>query len=448
MQEKVSEQTSELNLLLITHDFPPSAFVGGKRAAGFCRYLPEYGIRPVVLTVQERYLEQRDDSFPAPPGVRIERTPVMTNPVEWYGRWKASSPPARDSSPATAPQPTAQKRQGFFRRHVLALVKAPNDYWVWYVPAVRAAKKLMGKVPFAAVISSGPPWISHLIARRIKEKYGLPWLADFRDPWASLHRDERPPWRHRYDLRLEAKCLKSADLIVCNTERLRQAYARCHPDIPESKWVTLTNGYDDAIPFEAAEKKPGKVLVHLGDLYGTRRIDTFCQAIADLAAGGKIDSSSLKILFIGEMDPGLFASSHQYIKNLIQNGCIEFQPRVSWLRAQEILSSADVLLVFQGAFALQVPAKFYEYLRTGKPVFAVTEPGALTDLLESTQSGIWADAKDPAAIAAKFLEALALPTLSREEVQRRYDAHFHYRFLSAQLAEWIRKLNGAGGLPR
>jgi len=281
-----------------------------------------------------------------------------------------------------------------------------------------------------------------LIARHIKEKHALPWLADFRDPWASFHVDNQlPAWRRRVDRWMEEKCLNSADLIVCNTERLRQGFAHWHPNIPESKWVTLTNGYDDPIvPPKITPKGSCTLLMHVGHLYGDRRIDTFCKAIAELLKSRRVDAGSFKIVFIGYAVSSIMASSRQWAAPLIQNGSLEFQPRVGWQRAQEILSGADVLLVFQGGHSLQVPAKFYEYLRTGKPIFAVTEPGALTDLLESTQSGIWAHADDPIGIAAKFLEALTLPTRSHEEVQQRYDAQFHYRFLSGRLAEWIRKL--------
>jgi glycosyltransferase involved in cell wall biosynthesis len=97
---------------------------------------------------------------------------------------------------------------------------------------------------------------------------------------------------------------------------------------------------------------------------------------------------------------------------------------------------ADLLVLFPGN-RFQVPAKFYEYLRTGKPIFAVANPGALTDLIDSTGAGVWADINDPKDIAGKLLTALQLPIRSQEEVQARWDGQFHYRALAAQLAEQI-----------
>jgi hypothetical protein len=60
---------AKLNVLFITHCFPPSAEVGAKRLASFCRYLPEHDIKPIVLTVQSECYPLKDDTFPFPPSV-------------------------------------------------------------------------------------------------------------------------------------------------------------------------------------------------------------------------------------------------------------------------------------------------------------------------------------------------------------------------------------------
>src|SRR5690606_22856139 len=44
----------------------------------------------------------------------------------------------------------------------------------------------LSKHKIDAVISTGPPHSTHLIAQRINEKYKIPWISDFRDPWTSM----------------------------------------------------------------------------------------------------------------------------------------------------------------------------------------------------------------------------------------------------------------------
>ncbi len=124
----------------------------------------------------------------------------------------------------------------------------------------------------------------------------------------------------------------------------------------------------------------------------------------------------------------------------MRNRCLQFRPRVSWEEAQKILASADRLLLFQGNQELQVPAKFYEYLPTGIPIFAVAEKGALTDVLEFTGSGLWATPGDPREIAERFVEILRLPRRTPEYLEHNLNGKFQYRELASQLGGWVHAL--------
>src|SRR4029077_15841566 len=88
------ELNSDLQVLIISFAFAPDGEIGAKRVTRFCGYLPELGIQPIVVTVQERFLNRRDDGFSPPPGVRVERTTVWQNPLQWYaGLKKCIVPP-------------------------------------------------------------------------------------------------------------------------------------------------------------------------------------------------------------------------------------------------------------------------------------------------------------------------------------------------------------------
>src|SRR5260370_7825969 len=147
----------------------------------------------------------------------------------------------------------------------------------------------------------------------------------------------------------------------------------------------------------------------LGSIYGLRRIDTFLRAIAELTRSGRLDSNSFQLTFQGQVSYDFIAAAEQSCPELMRNRCLQFRPRVSWEEAQKILASADRLLLFQGNQELQVPAKFYEYLPTGIPIFAVAEKGALTDALEFTGSGLRPTPGDPLDIPDPFLKSLPLP---------------------------------------
>jgi glycosyltransferase involved in cell wall biosynthesis len=440
------ELSSDLRVLIISFAFAPDGEIGAKRVTRFCGYLPEFGIQPIVLTVQERFLIRRDDSFFPPPGVRVERTTVWQNPLQWYAgvKKRIAPPPASGNAPPLAISADRPRngRRGFFRRHLLALLQTPDQFVGWYLPAVKAAERLIEREPIVVIFSSGPPWTNHLVACHLRKKHGIPWVADFRDGWGTSHLLEAS-WEREVNARMEASCLRWADLVVCNTEALRKSFVERYPLLQPEKFATLTNGFDNlgASPvLHTAPKQSTRLFLHLGTIYGTRRIDTFCQAVDDLVNAGNLHPSSFKILFQGETDASSVVAVQQRAPGLVRNRCIEFQPFIdNWRQAEELLWSADLLLVFSGS-PLEVPAKFYDYLKTGKPIFAVAEPGALTELLDSTGSGIWADPADPAGIAAGLLRALELPGVTPEEAEQRWSSQFHFRSLTAQLADWIRRL--------
>jgi glycosyltransferase involved in cell wall biosynthesis len=144
------------------------------------------------------------------------------------------------------------------------------------------------------------------------------------------------------------------------------------------------------------------------------------------------------VRFVGGIDVGVVEAAIRDLPDSAR-GRIQFEPRVGWKRGQETLRAADLLLLFQGDDSvLQVPAKFYEYLQTGKPIFAVTERGATTEAIEATGAGLWVDPKDPQRIAETFLRVLELPPEAQAEVRLERESRYHYRVLTASLAAQVR----------
>lgn len=432
--------SSSTSILFITHSFPPAAEVGGLRAARFCKYLPEHEIQPIVLTSMEDAYTNTDSSLEVPSGIRVERAAGWSTPLDWYRHLPSMLRRNKTDQEREKGEPSSYASYGWWRHNLLVLLQTPDRDWGWYVPAVRNASRLIEKEQVKAIISSAPPWTSHLVARHLKLKYNLPWIADFRDPWFWDGPSELPKWRRRFDHQMQLTCIRLADRVLCNTERVRELFVTIDPCIHAGKFVTLTNGFDDS-PFPVASiesKHVPRLLLHAGEIYGLRRIDTFCEAAAILIREGKIDSSQLDILFVGHMDPQLLTAAQTRSPELFETGRIRIQAPVSWEEAQKFIARTDLLLLFQGGHRLQVPAKFYEYLQSGRPIFAVAAEGALTDILEETGAGTWADPGDPQEIAAKLLEALELPAALPSDVQERF-GKYHYRVLTSRLAEWIKE---------
>lgn len=440
---------TDLRLLVIAYVFPPASGIGGQRIVNFCRYLPEYGIEPVVLTVRERYHGRHDPSLVLPPGLRIERTSQRPTLLSLYGALKAGLTRAA-SRPRPGAEASAIADGGSagalpLRQKVVLALQTPDLIRGWHAPAAHAGRRLLRSGGFHAVLSSGPPWTPHGVARSLARRFHLPWLADFRDPWAARDATGLPHWKQSLDRRMERAWLRDASLIICNTEALRANFAARYADFAPGRFVTITNGFPAPVPAGAAQNSgPRRIALHLGSLYHQRRIDGFCQAVESLLDRGELDPGSTQLLFVGDIDTEIREVAARCAPRALASGLLELRPPVMKSETGTLLREASLLLLFQGPYRLQLPAKFFEYLQTGKPMFAVAESGALTGMLEETGSGLWADPGDPAGIAAVLLRALREPP--RLGMEEKWARRFDYRLLTGQLAEHVRALaaNAAG----
>jgi hypothetical protein len=51
--------------------------------------------------------------------------------------------------------------------------------------ATKLGSQLHSDKPYDAIVSTSPPMSSHLVAQNLSTQHGIPWIADFRDPWTS-----------------------------------------------------------------------------------------------------------------------------------------------------------------------------------------------------------------------------------------------------------------------
>ena len=445
---------SAIPVLFVTFHFPPDVEVGGKRAAFFCKHLPHFGVRPIVLTVKEQLYPKTDASFPLPPSLQVERTDLHRTPADWYMGAKrrliaSRREGQRQDQPTVGPKVGSNQREATsLRRSLLALLDIPDSYWGWYWPAVRAGARLVRRHRPHAIVSTAPPYTSHLIAGHLAKKFGIAWIADYRDLWLDLDvwgwSRRVPVWRDRLDHWLERAWIHRASLVTSTTDASAEVLASRYPDEPAAKFVTLTNGFDDGAPPTVSQRAtPGSQLVlHSGTLYGGRTVDTLCLAIAELVRSKRVDPKDFKLLFLGNNKPSIEAAARARTPELFENGCIEFRPPVPWAEAQRIAQEASALLVVQGDHPIAIPAKFYEYLQVGKPIFALVREGALSRMMESTRVGFWAEPEDVSRIAEGLYATLRMPDRSAADAAA-ISERFHYRVLTARLAEHIHRVTQA-----
>jgi glycosyltransferase involved in cell wall biosynthesis len=357
------------SVLILTYHFPPSSASGSFRMLGFARHLPRHGWRAVVV---------------APPSLPWE--------------------PVDAGLSGRVPPETAVYQVPYIRSKV---VRKLAMYAGWLPAAARGCAEAIAEQRPEALLTSGPPHQVHWLGLWLKRRYGLPWLADFRDPWYPEGWLDRGRGLASWQVGAqEAVLVRSADTVIANApnacKALRDAYPR-----HRAKFVTLPNGYDreafEALPAASPARPRGGPLrvVHAGAIYVGRDPRPFLDAVRSLTP-----RLPLEVSFFGPApESGLDLAGEVRARGL--DGVVTVGGQVSYARALREMAGADVLLLMDTpGRRVGVPAKLYEYIGAGRPVLALGERGGdLAQVLE--QSGLphrIAPPGDPTAIARALAE--------------------------------------------
>lgn len=404
-------------VLMIAFHVPPwAAGSGHLRTLGFARHLPAAGWQPVVLSA-------RAGAYP------------ITAPVE-DGIIPEGCPVYRVLAL------DARRHLGIGGKYPAFL--AQPDRWIsWYPAAVIQGLRLIRRHRIAAIWSTYPIMTAHCIARSLSRMSGLPWIADFRDPVASSI-EASNPYLAASQRRWEGRVLRDAAQTVFTTESALEAYARRYPGASEDNRLSvIANGYEEALfedlPARESSKPIGPLtLLHSGVLYREGRDPVpFLTALARLKAKGVVDARNLKVVLRA---CGSYALYTDEVLRLGVADLVKVAERVSNREALIEQAHADGLLLFQGEkYDRQIPAKVYEYLRIGRPVFAlVGKDGDTAALLRKTGGAEQVALDDIHAIEAR-LEAfiLALRAGSAARVSPDVAATYSRRAGAASLARLL-----------
>ena len=390
--------------------FPPTAAAGSFRTLRFVKYLPEFGWDPLVVTTHTRFTDYSEDEKLAgqiPAGTIVERTNVWNIEESLFGgirrlRGLESSTIAATSLASTESSSTPHNGQGIgsgigqWLRQLRDRIFFTPDYGIaWSSFAIRAAKSLIKRHQVSVLYSTGPPHSTHIIARRLKRMTGLPWVADFRDPWARKPwaKESRPVGEKRMEDRLEARCVRTADRVILNTDAVAGDFLRTYPDQAQEKFVVIPNGFDPGLLelVQESRRAAGDVrqrpfrICHPGSLYAKRDPRPFLHALKRVANG----QGNVQFEQIGHVDPSM--QLDEFVRHHELQDCVRVDGMLGHDATLRRMAEADAFLVVQTGFPTQVPGKLYEMIPFGKPIMALAEEGQTADLIDRYGLGAVAD---------------------------------------------------------
>ncbi|HTT13483.1 MAG TPA: glycosyltransferase [Burkholderiaceae bacterium] len=343
-------------VLMIAFHFPPLAGSSGiQRTLRFAQYLPEHDWQPLVLTASPRAFDRTSDDLmrEVPADLVVRRSFALNSArhLAIHGRYPA----------------------------VLA---RPDRWIIWALSAIPAGLRLIKRYRPVAIWSTYPIATAHVVGRWVSRLSGLPWVADFRDPMAQDGYPEDPATWRSFE-RIERNAVERAAASVFVSRGAAAMYQRRYPGAAD-RITVIENGFDEqsyaGIPSTGAPLVPGRrTLLHSGIVYPSERDPR--QLLAALAALKRSGRA-------GDLLVRFRASAHDdLLRDLARRhdvaDLIDLAPPLPYREALEEMHRADALLVLQASNCNeQIPAKAYEYLRTHRPVLALTDPnGDTADLL-------------------------------------------------------------------
>lgn len=349
-------------------------------------YLKDYGWQPVVYHPSNAKYQLFDESLVdeiSPDVIQISRK--IKDPATFYSKVVGKK------NQVGAGMSTKGKKKSLLQRMAIWIrgnLFIPDSRKYWIKPSVRFLKKYYSENPFDAIISTGPPHSMHLIAKKLSEITGKPWLADFRDPWTNidfyqdLNLSARADKKHR---RLENEVLSSASFVVAVGPTL----ARELEDLGAKKCEVIPNGYD---PKKYLEDDPGSdrdnfIVSHIGIMPASRNPKFLWEAMAELKKENSDFAQKLKIVLVGNVDGSVIASIENagLIDHLDMPGTVSHNEAIALQKKSAVL----MLLINDAPNAKGIlTGKIFEYMAANRPILA-TGPldGDVAAILKECEAG-------------------------------------------------------------
>lgn len=396
-----------MRVLIVAYYFPPKGGAGTQRFAKFCKYLPDHGVEPVVLTVTEAAKTEHaphDDASLGFGDCRVERV----------------------ATPSSVPLSLRLRRK--LRLH--------TDADEWAYAAMQRAVELAREQSFDAVVTTLSPYACYRIGVHLQRELGLPWIADLRDPWAlDAWRIYPSPVHASADLKRLKRTITGADCVVANVPEAKRAFVAL--GAKDERCVVIPNGFDEddfagvSSRRDAADRRFR--LVHIGTFHpastpaGMTRNTLRRVRNRQIEPLGRTGFYLLHALAIWRDRVGAEAAAEQFSLHLYGQVDESHRALLQQLGLQDLVvmhgyvphrQSVAALLEADAVFvplhgvpaserALVVPGKLYEALASERPVLGALPDGDGADLITSRNAGTVVPPTDATKLADALGEMVA-----------------------------------------
>ena len=427
--------------LIISYYWPPSGGAGVQRWLKFVKYFHDFGWEPVVFCPENPEYPETDTSLfkDVPPGLEVLKLPIW-EPYQAYkkllGQKKEDKINAAFLS-ETKKNKTLEAISIWIRGNFFI----PDARKFWIRPAIKFLRRYLENHSVDVIISTGPPHSTHLIAMSLASGSGIPWLADFRDPWTNIDFYKflkLSSWADHRHHKLELEVLQKANAVSVISNSMALDFKKIY----ERHYVVITNGFDgeDIADNSVAVLDEKFSIAHIGTLTNTRNPVTLWKALKNLLASHHDLAADLEIKLVGKVDHTVIASLDDFgLSRFVRK--IDYMPHDQVVKCQQ--QSQVLLLLINNTINsnMILTGKFFEYMAAKRPILCLgPEDGDAALILDETKAGLLAGFDDVGAMTNHILHYYELFQHNSLEVQSRQIERFSRKELTGELAQVLNDL--------
>ena len=375
-------------ILIITYYFPPAGGPGVQRWLKFVKYLPDFGIQPIVYIPENPTYPIIDEGLLHE--VSDKAIIIKKKIIEPYGLASVfSKNKTKKISSGIIPNARKQTRLEQLLIWIRGNLFIPDARVLWVKPSVRYLEKYIQENNIETIITSGPPHSLHLIGMQLKKNLNINWIADFRDPWTTigyhkaLRLSEYSKMKHKM---LEKTVLNTADTIIVTSNTTKTEFQA----ITNKPIEVITNGYDiEKIEPQPLDKK--FTLAHIGSLLSERNPIILWQVLSELVNDVPDFASHFELKLIGTVSQEILDTLNSYnLKKLVNYiGYLSHREAIAHQRKSQVLllieiNSKDTMSI--------IPGKLFEYMVSERPILAIGPRGSdFAEIITNTNTGVFFD---------------------------------------------------------
>lgn len=356
-------------VLIISYYWPPAGGISVHRCLKFAKYLREFGWEPVICTANNAEYPVIDEGNfkDVPEGVTVLKTKIW----EPYNLFKFISGKKKEERIHNVfleeEKPSLAHKLGIWIRGNIFI---PDARKFWIRPSVKFLSKYLKENPVDVLFTNGPPHSTHMIAYGVKNNLGIPWHADFQDPWTQV--DYFPqlmlnPISKKIHKTMEQRIFSSADKItICSDTWKSDLESIGAHDVGVIVW-----GYDED-DFKNISVPLSKkfTLSHFGSLGPDRNAKTLWKALSIIAKESEQFAKDLEIELVGFI-------GHAIIDEITSLGLADNLKLSAHISREETLErmcqSQALLLILNDMPNVKgrLPGKLFEYLASHRPILVI-----------------------------------------------------------------------------